>query len=97
MAEPQKKSQQIQVQIDDKIADGEYANWANIVFSPAEFVIDFGRLMPGKPAVRVVTRVITSPAHAKRLLEVLKNVVVQYEKQHGEIKAGEELQKKVGF
>jgi hypothetical protein len=91
------KPQQLQVQIDDKVADGEYANWANIVFSPAEFVVDFGRLMPGKPAVRVSTRIVMSPSHAKRLLEVLKNVVGQYEKQHGEIKMGEESTKKVGF
>ena len=66
---------QIQIQIDDKIADGEYANWANIVFSPAEFVVDYGRLMPGKPVVRVVSRIVLSPPHTKRLLEVLKNVI----------------------
>lgn len=97
MSKEQQKPTQIQIQIDEKVADGEYANWANIVFSPAEFVLDFGRMMPGKPSVRVVSRVIITPQHAKHLLEALKHSTQQYETQHGEIKIKEDSQKKVGF
>jgi hypothetical protein len=94
---PSPPPQQLQVQFDEKIADGEYANWGNIVFNPAEFIFDFGRLMPAKPSVRVHNRIILSPMHAKRLSEVLATALGQYEKQHGEIKLGEEAQKRVGF
>jgi len=51
--------------------NGTYVNFANIIHNPAEFVIDFGRIVPGRTDVRVLTRVLTSPVHAKQLLNAL--------------------------
>ena len=67
-------------------ADGTYANLAAIAHSPAEFVLDFIRLMPGLPKARVQSRVIMTPQHTKSFLLALKDNIERYEAQHGEIK-----------
>ncbi|MEM0961610.1 MAG: DUF3467 domain-containing protein, partial [Bacteroidota bacterium] len=46
---------------------------------------DFIRVMPGVPKARVKSRVVVTPAHAKRLLAALADNIQRYEGQHGEI------------
>jgi len=79
-------AQQIQIQVNEKVADGEYANLAIITHSAAEFVLDFVRVMPGSPKANVQSRVIMTPSHAKALLRALDQNIVKYENEHGEIK-----------
>ena len=88
--------QQIQLQIDDKVAEGIYVNSANVMFNKGEFVIDFIRITPppGKP--KVMTRVIMSPIQMKGFLKALENNVMKYENQHGKIVL-DDSDKKVGF
>jgi len=76
----------MQTEIPDDVADGVYANVVSVVFSPAEFVLDFGRVVPGKNNVKVKSRVILSPINAKHLLHNLMEQVRRYEQQFGEIK-----------
>lgn len=45
--------QQINIQLDEKEAEGIYSNFAIITHSPAEFVIDFTRIVPGVPKAKV--------------------------------------------
>jgi hypothetical protein len=45
----------------------------------------------------VRSRVITSPAHAKRLAAALQDNIAKYEARFGEIKVHAEPEKKVGF
>lgn len=71
--------------MDDAVADGVYANIASIMSGPAEFFLDFGRVVPGKPEFRVFSRVIMTPVHAKQLAHALSEHVRQFERQHGEI------------
>jgi len=75
-----------QFSIDDSIANGVYANFANIIHNPAEFVIDFGRAVPGRTDVRVLSRVLLTPVHAKQLLAALSQNVSLYEKNFGTIR-----------
>ena len=50
MAEKAKEQQnQINIELSEEIAEGEFANLAMIAHSSSEFVIDFIRLMPGIP------------------------------------------------
>ena len=42
-------TQQLNLEIGDKEAEGNYSNLAIISHSPAEFVLDFTRVMPGVP------------------------------------------------
>ena len=84
------KQQQLQIQVSEKVADGEYANLAVITHSNAEFVLDFIRVMPGSPKANVQSRVIMTPSHAKALLSALKSNIEKYEAQYGEIRMQEQ-------
>jgi len=78
--------QQINVELGEKEAEGIYSNLAIITHSPAEFVIDFTRVLPGIPKAKVLSRIITTPQHAKLLLNALKDNIEKFEKSFGEIK-----------
>lgn len=77
---------QINVELSEEVAEGEYANLAIINHSPSEFVVDFIRVMPGVPKAKVKSRIVLTPQHAKRLLRALGDNVSRYETQHGEIR-----------
>lgn len=77
---------EINIELGEKEAEGIYSNLAIISHSPAEFVIDFTRVMPGVPKAKVYARIITNPQHAKMLLHALKDNIEKYEKQFGVIK-----------
>jgi uncharacterized protein DUF3467 len=88
MDNPQQQppQQTIRLTIDDNIAQGEYVNFANIIHSQAEFVIDLGRVVPGRPDVKIYSRVILTPLHAKQFLEALAQNVALFEQKFGEIR-----------
>jgi hypothetical protein len=82
----EQEQQTIRITLDDNIAQGEYINFANIIHSPSEFVIDLGRIVPGRPDVKIYSRVIMTPLHAKQLLEALAHNIGLYEQKFGEIR-----------
>ncbi len=83
--------QQINIELSEKEAEGIYANLAIITHSPAEFVIDFTRVMPGVPKAKVHARIIMTPQHMKMFANALHDNIDKYEKKFGEIKnAGEQ-------
>ncbi len=77
---------QLNIEIDEKMADGTYANLAIINHSVSEFVVDFINVMPGAPKSKVKSRIILTPQHAKRLAKALAENVKRFESNHGEIK-----------
>ncbi len=81
--------QPLQVEIDEPVARGVYTNLALITHSETEFLLDFLFLQPQTPKTKVLTRLISSPVHAKRLLWALKDNIEKYEARHGAIPAGE--------
>ena len=86
MPEEKNIPQQINIELGDKEAEGIYSNLAIISYSPAEFIIDFTRLLPGVPKAKVFARIIMTPQHAKMLLGALRENVEKYERNFGEIK-----------
>lgn len=78
---------QIQLQIDDNVAQGMYVNMAMLNHNETEFVIDFIYVQPQAPKAVVRARVINSPKHMKRLLHALQDNVAKYEAQFGKIDA----------
>jgi hypothetical protein len=82
----EQQPQTLRITIDDAISQGEYVNFANIIHSPSEFVIDLGRIMPGRPDVKVYSRVVMTPLHAKQLLEALAQNVSIFEQKFGQIR-----------
>ena len=78
--------QQINLEIGDQEAEGIYSNLVLITHSPAEFIFDFARVLPGKPKAKVFSRIIKTPQHAKSFLLALEENIKKFEAQHGEIK-----------
>lgn len=76
----------INIVLDEKTSQGEFVNFANIIHSPAEFIIDLGRIMPGRNEVKVYSRVIMTPLHVKQMLQALAQNVAMYEQKYGEIR-----------
>jgi len=81
-----KQPQQINIELDEKTAEGIYSNLAVISHSPAEFIIDFTRLMPGVPKAKEQARIVMTPQHCKLLMNALNDNIRKFEKSHGEIK-----------
>jgi hypothetical protein len=77
---------QLQVEMDDATAQGVYANLASLWHTETEFVFDFLFVQPNSPKARLRSRVISSPAHAKRVLAALADNVRKYEDRFGTIK-----------
>ena len=87
MSEQDKNKQgQINIELDEKTAEGIYSNLAIINHSVSEFVVDFISIMPGTPKAKVKSRIILTPQHAKRFLKALHDNVNRFEKAHGEIR-----------
>ncbi len=86
MEEKKQKVQQINIELDEKVSSGEYANFVVVTHSPAEFVMDFTRLLPGVPKAKVHSRIIMAPPHAKAFMHALAENIKKFENQYGEIK-----------
>ncbi|MGZ8832536.1 MAG: DUF3467 domain-containing protein [Thermoanaerobaculia bacterium] len=86
MPDEQPPPQTIRITLDDQTAQGQYVNFANIIHSPSEFVIDLGRIVPGRNDVKVYSRVIMTPLHAKQLLQALAQNISLFEQKFGEIR-----------
>jgi hypothetical protein len=88
---------QINIELDEKVAEGIYSNLAIINHSPSEFVLDFVTIMPGVPKSKVKSRIILTPQHAKRLLAALGENIHRFEVSHGEIKDSEQPHMSLNF
>lgn len=89
--------QQINIELGEKEAEGIYSNLAIITHSPAEFIIDFARVVPGVPKAKVQSRIITTPQHAKMLLKALEDNIEKFEAHFGEIKIDGQGNSQFGF
>lgn len=81
----QNKPNQLSIELPEDIAEGTYSNLAIISHSHSEFVLDFVRMLPQVPKAKVKSRIILTPAHAKRLMKALNDNLAKYEAQHGPI------------
>lgn len=86
MDENQNQEGQLNIELDQEVAEGTYSNLAIINHSMSEFIVDFINIMPGVPKAKVKSRIILTPQHAKRLVKALTDNVRKFEQAHGEIK-----------
>ena len=93
----QPKEMPLRARIDDAVAEGVYVNFGSIAHNRSEFFMDLGRIVPGRPEVKILTRVLSTPLVAKQLCRALAQNIEQYEKSYGEIQGTEDTMKKVGF
>ena len=85
MDKDKKKQHQIKIELDDTIGQGEYVNLAIVTHSPAEFVMDYIRVLPGMAKSKVKSRIIMAPMHAKTLMMALQDNIKKYENKFGKI------------
>ena len=97
MSDNNQQHGQINIELDEKTAEGIYSNLAIINHSQSEFVIDFVTIMPGVPKSKVKSRIVLTPQHAKRFLHALGENIHRFESAHGEIKESEQPQIPLNF
>ena len=92
MEKKNEQKQKINIELDEKVAEGTYSNLAIINHSVSEFVIDFISVMPGSPKNKVKSRIIITPQHAKKLAKALNDNINRFEKeiQHGNKQWGDQ-------
>ena len=93
------QKKQINIELRPEEAEGTYANFAAITHSPAEFVLDFIRVLPGAKKSRVHARIVMAPQNVKAFVKALQDNIAKYEERHGEIKSvgPEQPGKQIGF
>ena len=82
---PPEKAPQLQIALDEAIAQGVYCNLAMVNHNPGEFCIDFIFVQPQAPKAKVVARVITNPPHFKRLVAAMADNLAKYEAKLGAV------------
>ena len=78
----------IQIIAGDEDLKGRYANLMSVSHTGEEFVLDFFAVTPsnsGAARGTLVSRVVTSPPHFKRIVSALEDNLDKYEAQFGEI------------
>ena len=92
------KKKKLNIKLDEKIGEGIYSNFVMITSSPSEFILDFGRIAPGLKDARILSRIFTTPQHAKQFLNLLGKNIENFENKNGEIKMlGKSDDKEIGF
>ena len=81
----EKKKVNLQIQLDEEMAQGTYVNLAMVNHSETEFTLDFIYVQPQQPKAKVRARIISSPKHTKRLLEALRDNLAKYEQRFGKV------------
>tara|TARA_B100000029_G_scaffold515653_1_gene623772 strand:- start:20 stop:343 length:324 start_codon:yes stop_codon:yes gene_type:complete len=92
-----KKQHQIKIELDDSIGQGEYSNFAVVTHSPAEFIMDYIRVLPGMTKSKVKSRIIMAPMHAKTLMMALQDNIKKFEDKFGSIKVAKQSNLKQGI
>ena len=69
-----------------------YANYLVVGHNAFEFVIDFGQMYEGSDEAQMHTRIVTTPVHAKAMLETLRTAINGFETTHGSIPDVQESQ-----
>jgi hypothetical protein len=64
----------------------QYANFALIMHTPGEIIINLASIMPGMQSAPIHTRLVMTPLHAKMMLNALADNLQKYEALFGEIK-----------
>jgi hypothetical protein len=92
MSEPQPPQQpgQMQIKADEKELQGLYSNLMMIHHSTEEFTLNFIYIFPNGAQGKLLSSVIVSPGHAKRIWRALGENLARFEAQFGPIKEAPE-------
>ncbi len=85
MSETKKKEASLEIQLDDAVAQGTYANLMVVNHSESEILLDFVFVQPHAPRAKVSSRIVASPRQAKRFMQALQDSLARYEEVFGPI------------
>ncbi len=88
---------ELKIQVDEKTAEGTYVNFLSVFHNQAEFVMDFGRIVPGKPEVKIMSRLMTNPIALKQIVQTLTENLERYERTFGPIPSEPVIQQPRGI
>src|SRR5271156_2553295 len=80
------KPQQVQIKADEKELLGQYSNLVMVHHNAEEFTLNFVYVFPSVPQGKLVSSLILSPGHLKRLVRALNDNITGYEAQFGPIR-----------
>jgi hypothetical protein len=86
MAQAGSEQVQVQIKADEKELVGQFCNLVMFHHNAEEFTLHFIYVFPNVPQGKLVSSVIVSPAHAKRILRALGENISRYEAQYGAIR-----------
>jgi hypothetical protein len=78
-------SQELKIEIGEQEAEGVYSNLVIVSHTDSEFILDFARLLPGKPKAKVHSRVIMNPKNCKLFLNALQDNLNKFEVKFGKV------------
>lgn len=73
----------------DDAQEGRYANHFSIGHNAFEVILQFGQFYEGNSQPVMHTRIVTGPAYAQGLLQLLGRALKEYESTFGPISKGE--------
>src|SRR6476659_1976650 len=76
---------QLQIQLDDDVANGQYINMALVNHTETEFTLDFIYVQPQQPKAKVRSRIISNPQHMTRLVLAMQDNLAKFEAKFGTI------------
>ncbi len=86
MAQPAGDQVQVQIKADEMELVGQFSNLVMFHHTAEEFTVHFIYVFPNVPQGKLVSSVIVSPAHAKRIMHALEENIRRYEMQFGPIR-----------
>ncbi len=89
------EQKQIKIKAKDDDLKGVYSNSMMVSHTKEEFFLDFFNIFP--PQGILASRVIMSPRHLKKMIEVLQENMKKYEDKFGRVEAAKEPETSIGF
>ncbi|HYL62851.1 MAG TPA: DUF3467 domain-containing protein [Candidatus Methylomirabilis sp.] len=77
---------QVQIKADEKELQGQYSNLVMLHHNLEEFTLNFIYIFPNGAQGKLLSSMIVSPGHAKRIWRALGENLSRYETQFGPIK-----------
>jgi hypothetical protein len=81
---PPEGARQVQIMTGDEMSRGRYSNNMAVVHSPEEFIIEW--LLNSPSGTHLVSRIIVSPGHMKRIIDALSDNLRKYEGKFGSVR-----------
>jgi hypothetical protein len=89
------EKKEIQIKVREEDLKGFYSNLMQVSHTKEEFCLDFFNLFP--PQGVLVSRIIVSPSHLKRIIMALEDNLKKYEEKFGKVEVAKEPERIIGF